>query len=151
MTKHTWRKEILSGKNCLVPACVDAEEWLGKTKHGQGVLIDPRRPRNYAHHKKFYAIIAVVASNWPENDDHSIISKDALVELVKLKVGLVSIVLDENGKAFTYPKSICFAAMPQEEFSVFYKDAITYMSAVLGLDAEQLTTEGDQFNPAGAS
>lgn len=135
--KHTWHKDIIAGRQCLVPACKDAEEWLAKTKLRQGVLIDPRRPRNINHHRKLFALLNLAVENWPYDDP---ISTDALLGVLKISAGHFEAVQTKDGIS-KIPKSIAFERMSQDEFDPFYKHAIDIISRVLGVDIETLEQE----------
>ncbi len=141
MSKAMWIKKIQAGVNCLVPDCVDAEEWLRKTQLDQRVLIDPRRPRNPLHHRKFFAIVNLARKNWPEQSDGSRISEKQLVDLIKIKTGIVDMFEAPDGVIYQTPRSIDFASMSQDEFEPFFKDAMAYLSSVLGVDPETLNQE----------
>lgn len=137
MSKHTWQKEIIAGRQCLVPACRDAEEWLGKTKLRQGVMIDPRRPRNIQHHRKLFALLNLAVDNWPEDQPTTV---EALLGAIKLSTGHYDSITTAKG-TFRIPKSINFESMDQEEFNPFYDKAMEIISRVLGVDIETLEQE----------
>lgn len=139
MAKHTWKKMIVNGTVCLVPDCHDAAEWLKKTKLNQGVLIDPKRPRNIQHHKKLFALLNLAVDNWPQPT-----TTDALLGAIKLKTGHYTEIQTREG-IMKIPKSINFESMGQDAFEPFYQNAITLISAVLGVDAETLNQESSQF------
>lgn len=135
MSKHTWQKTIINGTPCLVPACRDAEEWLSKTKLHQGVLIEPRRPRNIQHHRKLFALLNLAADNWPEAT-----TVEALLGAIKIATGHCEIIKTQTG-AWKIPKSINFESVDQDQFEPFYEQAIQIISKVLGVDVETLETE----------
>lgn len=139
--KAMFAKKILAGVDCLVADCVDAETWMSKQKLGQQVFIDPRRKRNPQHHRKFFAVINLAKNNWPEQEDGSTISTEALVSLVKLKTGHVNMIKAPDGEIYMTPKSIDYASMSQDAFEPFYKDAMAYLASVLGVDPETLNSE----------
>jgi hypothetical protein len=141
MTKAMWAKKILAGVSCLVPDCVDAETWLGKTKLDQRVLIDPKRPRHPLHHKKFFAVVNLACENWPQIEGCGKISRPQIVALIKFKTGHVDMIKGPDGTIFTVPKSMNFASMSQDEFDPFYQDAMIYLGTVLGVDPETLNSE----------
>lgn len=145
--KHTWKKDIIAGRQCLVPACRDAEEWLGKTKLHQGVLIDPRRPRNIQHHRKLFALLNLAVDNWPGDEP---ITVEGLLGAIKLSVGHYETVVTAKGE-YRIPKSINFESMDQEQFTPFYDRAIEIISRVLGVDISTLEQEapGTAARPGG--
>lgn len=160
MTKHTWQKDIIAGRQCLVPACRDAEEWLAKTKLHQGVLIDPRRPRNIQHHRKLFALLNLAVDNWPHPT-----TTEALLNAIKIyaghttpvevRLGFLARLMPDlwkilpepiqrlTGKVFVVhmPKSISFESLSQDEFEPFYKQAVLMISQKLGVDIETLEQE----------
>jgi hypothetical protein len=137
MSKSTWQKEIIAGRQCLVPACRDAEEWLGKTKLHQGVLIDPRRPRNIQHHRKLFALLNLAVDNWPEDQPTTV---EALLGAIKLSTGHYETITTAKG-TYRIPKSINFESLDQSAFEPFYEKAVTIISTVLGVDVETLEQE----------
>ena len=132
MHKTLWRKKDSSGTMCLVPDCPDAEEWLRKTKLEQGVMIEPRRPRNTAHHKKLFALLALAVSNWPVET-----TTNALLGLIKLKTGHCDPIQGKHGIAYI-PRSISFESMDEDEFCPFYDAALQLISIALGVSIEDL-------------
>ena len=136
MAKHTWRKVILSGTPCLVPHCPDAEEWLKKTKLDQGVLLDPRRPRNIQHHRKLFALLNLAVDNWPTE-----ITTGALLGLIKIKTGHADPVESADGNIHFIPRSINFESMGQDEFEPFYEKAVQLIALALGISPEDLDRE----------
>lgn len=135
MTKALWKKAIISGTQCLVPDCRDAEEWLGKTKLHQGVMIDPRRPRNLQHHRKLFALLNLAVDNWPEP-----ITVDALLGAIKISAGHYDPVQTKQGE-WKIPKSINFDSLDQDGFNPIYDRAVLIISHVLGVDVETLEQE----------
>jgi len=136
--KTTWRKAILCGTECLVPCDDDAVAWLGKTKLGQDVLIEPKRPRNVAHHRKLFALIKLAVRNWPE--DQGVITEQALLGAIKISLGHCETVTTKKGQ-WQIPKSINFESMGQDEFNPFYDGAMEIISRVLGCPVEILDQE----------
>lgn len=130
--KHLWKKMIVGGTMCLVPDCIDAAEWLKKTKLEQGVIIEPRRPRNTKHHKKLFALLALAVSNWPVPT-----TTTALLGLIKIKTGYADPIEGKGGIVYI-PRSINFESMNEDEFCPFYDAAIHLISIALGVSIEDL-------------
>lgn len=77
-------------------------------------------PRNLAHHKKFMALVAVVAEYSEVYD-----SQRKALTAVKVAAGHCDFMPDPtSGLLIPVPKSISFAAMEQVEFEEFYSDAV---------------------------
>lgn len=102
-------------------ACDDAGiEALRKIKVGEVVQCEITRPRNLAHHRKFWALLNVF---WQATGDWSS-PYGVLIEL-KVRLGHVQdVLLRDTGELVKVPKSISFAAMDQGEFDVFYDRCI---------------------------
>ena len=137
MSKTTWKKQIINGTACLVPDCRDADDWLRKTKLHQGVLIDPRRPRNIQHHRKLFALLNLAVDNWPGDEPTTV---EALLGAIKLSTGHFDTITTAKG-TYRIPKSINFESMDQTAFEPFYSQAVQIISTVLGVDIETLETE----------
>lgn len=77
-------------------------------------------PRNGAHHRKFFALLQLIA----ENSETYNTPEKALIG-VKLAAGLFDLAVHPiTGEIIQVPKSISFDAMGQEEFDAFYSNAI---------------------------
>ena len=47
----------------LVPASVWAEDWYAKIRIGEEVIVDPKKPRNPGNHRRFWALLTIIADN----------------------------------------------------------------------------------------
>lgn len=130
--KHLWKKMIVGGSMGLFPACIDAAEWLKKTKLEQDVMLDPRRPRNTAHHKKLFALFHLAVDNWPEP-----VTVSALRGALLIKAGEFDEVQTSTGM-MKIPRSMAFESMNQETFDPFYDLAVLMISRVIGVSVEDL-------------
>lgn len=132
MTLALFRKDAQS----LRPASRDAEDLLAKIKLGQDVIVEVKRPRNLQHHRKFWALMQLVADNLEGTP------ADTLAEVVKLRTGHVDVVKTKRG-IVEIPKSISFAAMDQTAFEQFYDRAVAFiLSDILpGLNKADLERE----------
>lgn len=101
--------------------CDDAGiDTLRKIKVGEVVQCEITRPRNLAHHRKFWALLNVF---WQATGDWSS-PYGVLIEL-KVRLGHVQdVLLRDTGELVKVPKSISFASMDQGEFDVFYDRCI---------------------------
>jgi hypothetical protein len=103
----------------FAPASDDAALFFGKTKLGQLVTLDGRRPRNLKFHRKFFALIDYVFSN----QDRYANKEDLRVEL-ELKAGSYREHVTTKGKLVYVPKSIAFDKMDDVEFEQLYNRVI---------------------------
>jgi hypothetical protein len=105
-----------------------AKDVLRKVKVGEVVQCEIIKPRNLAHHKKFWALLNTVwecAGDW--SSPYMI-----LIEL-KVRLGHVQkVVIRETGEIVSVPKSISFAAMDQAEFEQFYDRALMELCKMAG-------------------
>lgn len=109
--------------------CDDAGiEALRKIKVGEIVQCEISRPRNLAHHRKFWALLNVF---WQATGDWS----SPYGVLIELKVRLnhvQEVLIRETGELVKVPKSISFASMDQGEFEVFYDRCINELCIMGG-------------------
>ena len=87
---------------------------------GQIVEMVGRRPRHPAHHKKFFAMIGLVADNCEQFS-----GPDDVLLAIKAATGRGRwIELAGTSKPLFAPDSISFSAMSQDDFEAFYDAAI---------------------------
>lgn len=113
-----------NGLRGMTPA--DHEAWskfrrrLETMKPGTFLKIECVTPRNAVHHRKFFALLNLVAEN---SEVYNTVEK-ALVA-VKLIVGHADPMIDpRTGELLQVPKSINYESMGQDEFERFYNLAI---------------------------
>jgi hypothetical protein len=105
----------------LKPDTEDDEEALKRFKVGEVVKAEVKKPRNYQNHKRFFALLQVVASY------HEIYNN---VEKAKLAVTVASGHCDfiENplipGELIAQPRSISYSRMDEIQFAKFFNDAV---------------------------
>jgi hypothetical protein len=101
-------------------AWVKFKAWLTKLEPGDSFKLEYVIPRNIKHHRKFMALVAVVAeySDVYDNQDKALLA-------VKIAAGHCDFVPNPiTGELQAVPKSISFAAMGQDDFETFYDEAI---------------------------
>lgn len=110
----------------LVPSLPQDEEKLARVKAGQIIQVSFKKPRNAAHHRKFFALIRTIV----EHTDFD--NEEQVLHLFKIKLGHFEHVIEPtSGKTFLMPKSISFAQMDQGQFDKFYKEAVTVALTLL--------------------
>lgn len=93
---------------------------LETMKPGTWLRMEWARPRHGKHHRKFFALLQLVAENSETYDT----TEKALVA-VKLVTGYCSPVIHpETGELIQVPLSIAYDSMDQDEFDRFYSSAI---------------------------
>lgn len=113
-------------------------EVLRKIKVGEVIQCELTKPRNLAHHRKFWALLNVF---WQAAGDWS--SPYAVLIELKVRLGYVQkVVIRETGEVVSVPKSISFAQMDQFEFDSFYEKAIVELCKMGGgIEADDLRQE----------
>lgn len=113
-----------SGLRGATPA--DNEAWgrfrrrLETMKPGTWLRIEWVRPRHGKHHRKFFALLQLVAENSETYD-----TVDKALVAVKLVTGHFDLMAHpETGEIMQIPRSISYDAMEQDEFDKFYSAAI---------------------------
>lgn len=112
---------------------VDQNEWakfcrrLKTMKDGTWLRMQWSRPRNGKHHRKFFALLTLVAENSEVYDT----TEKALLA-VKLAAGYFDTVPDpRTGEIVPVPQSISYDAMDQDSFERFYSAALDGVLAVV--------------------
>lgn len=101
---------------------------LRKLKVGEVIQCELNKPRNLAHHRKFWALLNVV---WQASGDWSS-PYGVLIEL-KVRLGHVQeVLIRDTGEVVHVPKSISFASMDQTEFDSFYERALNELCKMAG-------------------
>jgi hypothetical protein len=127
--------------NTLVPSDFMAEEFLQSLKEAKPVLLDFKKPRSPENHAHFFAILHKALEHLEGFED-----EDALLDSIKLAVGHVRQIMLVDGTIAFVPKSIRFAAMPEDQFKRFKDRALFVLSELLGFDAITLLPEINKAN-----
>ena len=119
----------------------DAETLIRSLREGEIVAADIKRPRNLAHHRKFWKLMQIVADNQEHYKDAEEVCtafKFAVGHTQKLKTmrGVVEI-----------PLSISFARMDQTAFEAFYERALDFLvtEVIPGIAVKELEREIDDM------
>ncbi len=137
----------------LTPDGAQSEEWLRGLPVGQILSCEMKRPRNYEHHKKFFAMLNLILENqshYQNIDDLLLAFKHAIGH------GHWIGMRESRGnkhreqwiiKQVFQPHSISFAAMDQGAFDIFYRKAIDFVCehVIPGLDKADLERELLEF------
>jgi hypothetical protein len=138
MVKVVFRKEQVAGVHVLVPADRTAEEWLGKTKLRQSVLLKAERPHNIKFHSKFFAFLHVVHENQDRVSDFDLWREELLIEM-----GYYYVTISRAGEIRLHARSLSFATMTEQEFSRVYDSFVEHVCHIVipGLDSMDLERE----------
>ena len=113
----------------LVPLHDSDLDLKKRLRVGSVVRCKVSNPRNYEHHKKFFALVRLTFDNLPL----------PLVEKWNIR--------NEYGEHEIEYLSISFAAMEQHEFEQFYNQCIDLVlfKYIKGIDKQDLITEIENF------
>jgi len=140
MTAPAFFRKELGG---LRPEGDTATAVLGKIKLGDVVKVEIKRPRNLAHHRKFWALMNLVF----ENQEHYE-SVENMVAAMKTAVGHCDFMPSKDGNTMiAIPKSIAFHKMDQTEFETFYENCLNVIAKhfIPGIDKDDLRKEVESF------
>lgn len=122
--------------NHLVPSDLAAQEMVQALPEGKAVLMDMRRARSPKNHAHLFAILKVACENLEGYPD-----TETLLDALKLATHLTRPVMMPDGKIVWIPKSINWAAMPEDEFQRWKARALFVLGQLLGVDPQQLLEE----------
>lgn len=122
--------------NHLVPSDLAAEEMVQALPEGKAVLMDMRRARSPANHAHLFALLKVACDNLDGYPD-----VETLLDAIKIATHLTRPVTLANGEIIWIPKSINWAAMPEDEFRRWKARALFILGQLLGVDPQQLLEE----------
>lgn len=139
-----WKKTVINGIPCLVPAEEWTDEWLSKVKVGTTIALSIGHIRNAARSALYWVVCGLVAKNHPELNHREKVS-DTLKQLAGL-VSVWSVTLPGGEKVYwAKPKSIAFANMTEDRFQEFMESAFRLIETELwpGVDLEALRQEAN--------
>jgi hypothetical protein len=127
-----FRRDLAS----LRAACPAAEEAMRKVGMGQIVEVEIKRPRNLLHHRKWWALLQIVADNMTG------VTAEQLNQVIKIRTGHVDVIKTKKG-IIELPKSISFAAMDQTAFEAFFDKAVAFICSEIipNLGRDELLAE----------
>lgn len=110
---------VRSDGTCLIPTTKAGLRWV-MSRAGDTFVVRVLRERSVQHHRKFFALVNWVAHNHPTYNTTA-----KALDAVKFATGHVHWEPHPvTGALIPIPKSISFESMEQEQFAVFYEDAI---------------------------
>jgi hypothetical protein len=123
--------------NGLVPADDEAKEVLRKFKLGDTLRAEVKKPRNYQHHKMFFALLTMTFENQDSYKSFEHFRKAVLIE-----AGHVDEIITLDGEIVLIPKSIDYSTLDEIEFSKVFNEAMAVCARILGdLDLYELEQE----------
>ncbi len=137
MTRHLFRRV----KDSLVPASDDAQEAIKKLKFDVDYWLEmPRRARNSAFHRKYFAMLTIAHENLPEAFETLWPEVEDLLYELKIQTHHFDEHVTTGGAIEKKVRSISFASMSQDEFEAFYTKSINFVCkhVIPGLEADAL-------------
>lgn len=107
----------------LRPCDEKGEEVLSSIPNGTVVKAQITRPRNIRFHRLFFSLLKLVAENNPNFN-----STDDVLDYLKMKLRLFTVVQFPDGSTHTRLGSISFAKMDETEFHAFAKRCIDVLA-----------------------
>jgi hypothetical protein len=89
------------------------QKLLNRTKPGEWISVEAKKPRNVQHHRKLWALLTTVSDNIDGT------TPEQLLQWLKVRTGYVDVV-GINGVAVQVARSIAFDALDQTEFELVY-------------------------------
>lgn len=133
----------------LVPLYDSDLDLKKRLKVGSVVKCKVSNPRNYEHHKKFFALVRLTFDNLPSNlaEHWRVHNEEDMLRRFKRDLGYYTSTLNERGEREIEYQSISFSAMEQHEFERFYNQCIDLVlyKYIKGIDKEDLITEIENF------
>jgi len=129
---------LIKSFNGLRAYDAQGEAALASIPQGECVRVTIKRPRNLAHHKKFWALVAAV---FPHQTTYP--TEEMLVAAMKVALGYAEKITLPDGKIILMPKSISFATLDQAGFEAFYTRAVDLITTKIipGVNREDLERE----------
>ncbi len=133
----------------LVPLYDSDLDLKKRLKVGSVVKCKVSNPRNYEHHKKFFALVRLTFDNLPSNlaEHWRVHNEEDMLRRFKRDLGYYTSTLNERGEREIEYQSISFSAMEQHEFERFYNQCIDLVlyKYIKGIDKQDLITEIENF------
>lgn len=133
----------------LVPLYDSDYDLKKRIRVGSVVKCKVSNPRNYEHHKKFFALVRLTFDNLPSNlaEYFKVYNEEDMLRRFKRDLGYFKTSLNERGEKEIEYQSISFSAMEQHEFERFYNQCIDLVlyKYLKGIDKEYLIIEIENF------
>lgn len=133
----------------LVPLHDSDLDLKKRLRVGSVVRCKVSNPRNYEHHKKFFALVRLTFDNLPLPlvEKWNIRNEYDMLRRFKRDLGYFTNTINEYGEHEIEYLSISFSAMEQHEFEQFYNQCIDLVlfKYIKGIDKQDLITEIENF------
>lgn len=110
---------------CFVPATLQDEQKLDRIKIGDCITVPFKAKRNGQFHKKFFALLEYAFSIWEPEEGLPEKNFERFRKDITILAGYYHEVPRIDGTTRVTAKSISFAKMDEDEFSLLYESTIT--------------------------
>lgn len=128
----------------MLAADKESIEYMQSLKYGEVVSFEVKRVRNYAYHRKWFALANFLfdykCELFPHNSYNGVVVKPSFERFRKdliIKTGRFTPVFDCDGNCVLEADSISFSAMDHNEFDKFYSDTIDVALSMMSGRTEQ--------------
>jgi hypothetical protein len=118
------------------------QAYIARIKPGEYLEADTQKVRNPDHHNKFFALFTAALRSQDKYPETEAGKKAMMVEL-KIRAGWYDEHVNADGKLVYVPRSISWARMGQDEFDVFYADAVIALAQMCNSD--EVIAEADEI------
>lgn len=119
--------------------CAGDSAEFDKLKINEDHMIQIKRVRSPAHHRKYFALLKLCFENQEEIEDAENFRK-----IFQMRCGLVDIVETKTGRAFL-PRSISFDKMDQTQFEDLWRKALDQAWESLGMSEDEIRLNLSDF------
>lgn len=115
----------------------DDFEKLDAIRVGEEINAKISKKRNLRFHRKFFALLNIVAENMPEHLERQFPTTDSILRELKMELGYYEEYVATSGLVYYVPKSIDFQSMDDLQFREFYNKAVNAVVRVFLPGADQ--------------
>lgn len=113
--------------NGFTPADEQAKAACKRWKVGETLRCKVVKPRSYANHKRYFALLTLTFDNQERYENFEIFRK-----AVQIAAGHVEQIITLDGEVVLLPKSIAYDSLDEMEFSKVFAETMTVCAKILG-------------------
>jgi hypothetical protein len=136
------RLDLVKTRAAIRPATEQDEEKLIRVRNGDLLPVHIRKPRNGRLHRKFFALVNLIAQNHPRLD-----SVDAVILELKVRAHHYTERITLDGEIILLPKSISYEDLEELDFQAFFEKCVKIAGHELlpGIDQGKLDAYLDEL------
>ena len=134
---------VKTGRGELAPSTEHDQNLIDSIPAGEEITVSYSFPRNPDHHKKYFALLALVVANMPEQLTEKYGTIDKLRREIMLQIGRFEVHETMGGKQTYLPQSLNFGSMDQPTFNEIYSETLDVILKwfLPGMDKEGIENE----------